>query len=43
VCLMMLGTVLAALREAVCSELVVGSVECTIDGTVICMLDDALS
>jgi len=41
--LMMLGTVLAALRQAVWSELVVGSVECAIDGTVICMLHDALS
>jgi len=33
--------VLAALGEAVWSELVVGSVECAIDGTVICALDDA--
>jgi hypothetical protein len=35
--------VLAELGEAVCSELVVGSVRCTIDGTVICALDHALS
>ena len=33
---------LAALGETVRSELVVGSVECTIDCTVICALDDAL-
>jgi hypothetical protein len=32
--------VLAALGEAVGSQLVVGSVECTIDGTVVCVLDD---
>jgi hypothetical protein len=31
--------VLAALEEAVWSELVLGSVECTIDGTVVCALD----
>ena len=31
---------LAALGEAVWSELVVGSVECAIDGTVVCALDD---
>jgi hypothetical protein len=35
--------VLAALGEAVWSELVVVSVECTINGTVVCALDDALS
>jgi len=35
--------VLAALGEVVWSELVVGSVGCAIDGTVICVLDDALS
>jgi len=35
--------VLAALGEAVWGKLVVGSVECAIDGTVICALDDALS
>jgi len=40
--LIMLGTVLAALQDVVWREIVVGSVECTIDGTVICMLDDAL-
>jgi len=35
---------LAALWEAVWSELVVvGSVECVIDGTSICALDDAVS
>jgi len=34
--------VLAALGEAVWSGLVVGSVECAIDGTVVCVLDDAL-
>jgi hypothetical protein len=35
--------VLAALGEAVWSELVVvDSVECAIDGTVICVLDDGL-
>jgi len=34
--------VLAALGEAVWSELVVGLVECAIDGTVVCALDDAL-
>jgi hypothetical protein len=33
-------SVLAALGEAVWSELVVGSVECAIDGTVVCTLDD---
>jgi len=32
--------VLAALGEAVWSELVVGLVECAIDGTVVCALDD---
>ena len=31
---------LAALGEAVWSELVVGSVECAIDGTVVCALND---
>jgi hypothetical protein len=36
------GTVLAALGEAVWSELVVGLVECAIDGMVVCALDDAL-
>jgi len=35
--------VLAALGEAVWGELVVGLVECAIDGTVKCVLDDALS
>jgi hypothetical protein len=35
--------VLAALEEAVWSELVVGSVECTVDGAMICTLDDAHS
>jgi hypothetical protein len=35
--------VLAALGEAVWSELVVGLVEWAIDGTVICALNDALS
>jgi len=35
--------VLAALGEAVWSELVVVSVECAINGTVVCALDDALS
>jgi len=36
--------VLAALGEAEWSEVVVvGSVQCAIDGTVICALDDALS
>jgi hypothetical protein len=35
--------VLAALREAVWGEIVVGLVECAIDGTVKCALDDALS
>jgi hypothetical protein len=35
--------VLAALREAGWSELVVVSVECAIDGTVVCVLDDAYS
>jgi hypothetical protein len=35
--------VLAALREAVCGELVVGFMECAIDGMVLCVLDDALS
>jgi hypothetical protein len=35
--------VLAALGEAVWGELVVGSVEGVIDGTVKCALDDALS
>jgi hypothetical protein len=35
--------VLAALGEAVWSEfVVVDSVECTIDGTVVCALDDVL-
>ena len=34
---------LAALGEAVWGELVVGLVECAIDGTVKCVLDDALS
>jgi hypothetical protein len=33
-------SVLAALAEAVWSGLVVGSVECAIDGTVVCTLDD---
>jgi hypothetical protein len=32
--------VLAALGEAVWRELVVGSVECAIDGTVVCAFDD---
>jgi len=32
--------VLAALGEVVWSELVVGLVECAIDGTVVCALDD---
>jgi len=32
--------VLAVLDEAVWSGLVVGSVECAIDGTVVCALDD---
>jgi len=32
--------VLAALGEAVWSGLVVGSVECPIDGTAVCALDD---
>jgi hypothetical protein len=32
--------VLAALREAVWSGLVVGSVECAMDGIVVCVLDD---
>jgi hypothetical protein len=36
------GTVLAAHGEAVWSGLVVGFVECAIDGTVLCALDDAL-
>jgi hypothetical protein len=35
--------VLATVGEAVCGELVVGSVECSIDGTVKCALDDARS
>ena len=35
--------VLAALREVVWGELVVGLVECVIDGTVKCALDDTLS
>jgi hypothetical protein len=35
--------VLAALREAVWGELVVGSVKCAINGTVNCVLDDTLS
>jgi hypothetical protein len=35
--------VLAALGEAVWSELVVGLVECAIDGMVICALNHALS
>jgi len=35
--------VLAALGEVMWSELVVVSVECAIDGTVVCVLDDALS
>jgi hypothetical protein len=34
------GMVLAVLGEAVWSGLVVGSVECMIDGTVVCALDD---
>jgi len=34
--------VLAALGEVVWSGLVVGSVECAIDGMVVCALDDAL-
>jgi hypothetical protein len=34
------GTVLAALGEAVWSELVAGSVECAIDGMVVCALKD---
>ena len=34
---------LAALGQAVWSELVVGSVQCTIDGMVICALDHTLS
>jgi hypothetical protein len=37
------GTVLAAFGEAVRGELVVGSVECAIDSTVKCALNDALS
>jgi hypothetical protein len=37
------GTVLAELGEAVWGEHVVGSVECAIEGTVQCALDDALS
>jgi len=35
--------VLAALGEAVWGELVVGSVQCVIDGTVTYLLNDALS
>jgi len=35
-------SVLAAFGEAVWSGLVVGSVECAIDGMVVCALDDAL-
>jgi hypothetical protein len=35
--------VLAALGEAVCGEHLVGSVECAIDSTGICVLDHALS
>jgi hypothetical protein len=35
--------VLAALGAMVWSGLVVGSVECVIDGMVLCVLDDALS
>ena len=34
---------LAALGEVVWSELVVVAVECAIHGTVVCVLDDALS
>jgi len=34
--------VLAALGEAVWSGLVVGSVECAIDDTVVCALDDGV-
>jgi hypothetical protein len=34
--------VLAALREAVWSEIVVGLVECAIDGTVVCALHDGI-
>jgi len=37
------GTVQAALGEALWSKLVVGSVECAIDGMVVGVLDDALS
>jgi len=32
--------VLAANKEAVCSGLVLGSVECAMDGMVVCALDD---
>jgi hypothetical protein len=36
------GTVQAALGETVWCELVVGSVECAIDGRVVCALDDGM-
>jgi len=35
--------VLAALGEVLWSELLVVSVQCAIDGTVVCVLDDALA
>jgi hypothetical protein len=34
------GIVLAAHRESVCGETAVGSVQCMINGTVVCMLHD---